>query len=202
MDYKAYWNKAFSYPSYMEDMERFKKEGSASSFAQDPAFVEYHKLSYSRMRRINKMGALSTSLQALLPNIQEPLRMLAITESWCGDAAQNLPYFHFMEQASSHLELRLLYREENLELMDKHLTNGGRSIPVVLFLDAEWNVLFQWGPRPQILQNKLMERKQDPNPAVTDAEFKEWLQRWYNEDAGATLCGEIQTALQEKMAWV
>lgn len=35
------------------------------------------------------------------------------------------------------LELRVLRRDEHPEIMDEYLTNGSRSIPVVIVLDRE-----------------------------------------------------------------
>ncbi len=40
--------------------------------------------------------------------------------------------------------------------MDRYLTNGSRSIPIVIALDEEFQELGHWGPRPAELQAWVM----------------------------------------------
>ena len=47
------------------------------------------------------------------------------------------------------LELRMLRRDQHPEVMDRYLTNGSRSIPIVIVLDEEFRELGHWGPRPR-----------------------------------------------------
>ena len=62
---------------------------------------------------------------------------LVISEGWCGDAAQNMPVVEKIVDEMPNVEIRYVLRDENLELMDQYLTNGGRSIPKALFVDTE-----------------------------------------------------------------
>ena len=56
------------------------------------------------------------------------------------------------------LELRIVLRDEHPEVMDRYLTNGSRSIPIVIALDEEFRELGHWGPRPRELQAWVMEQ--------------------------------------------
>ncbi|WP_088005755.1 thioredoxin family protein [Indiicoccus explosivorum] len=93
--------------------------------------------------------------------------VLAITEDWCGDAMVNNPILRKVAEKGD-FEVRCVYRDQNLELMDRYLTNGGRSIPKYIFLSPEGEVLGTWGPRaPEIQQFVTEERaklpgKEDP----------------------------------------
>ena len=62
------------------------------------------------------------------------------------------PYLARLQEALPNFELRVLSRDENPDLMDAHLTNGTRSIPVVMILDQEFREVAWWGPRPRPLQ--------------------------------------------------
>jgi hypothetical protein len=93
-------------------------------------------------------------------NHRDDLRVLILAADWCGDVVRNVPVvFHALETAGIPTEVLIL--EENLEIMDQFLTMGGRSVPVVIFLDTGGHVLGQWGPRPKHVQQYMIEFKQE-----------------------------------------
>lgn len=98
---------------------------------------------------------------------EKNLHILVITEDWCGDAMMNNAILRKIADAAD-VEVRCVYRDDNLELMDQYLTNGGRSIPKYIFLSQDGEVLGDWGPRSEKVQEfvdglkaKLPE-KEDP----------------------------------------
>ena len=78
-----------------------------------------------------------------------------------------------------------MLRDENLELMDLFLTNGGRSIPKLIALDKDNNVIDSWGPRPTVATKMVADYKE--KNGVLDSEFKQDLQVWYNKDKGQSV---------------
>jgi hypothetical protein len=52
-----------------------------------------------------------------------------LSEDWCGDAVNSVPYLARLAELAPNLDLRVLARDENPDLMDAHLTRGSRSIP-------------------------------------------------------------------------
>jgi len=85
---------------------------------------------------------------------------LVLTEGWCGDAAFNVPVLAALEKVvPDKIVLRMLLRDSNPELMDAHLTDGGRSIPKVIVLNENLEELGTWGPRPQGLQHLMKQWK-------------------------------------------
>lgn len=80
------------------------------------------------------------------------MKLLVITEPWCGDSLASLPVLIKMGEINTKWEVRILLRDENTDLMDKFLTNGGRAIPVFLFLADGGSLISRWGPRPGKLQ--------------------------------------------------
>ncbi|RNF38437.1 thioredoxin family protein [Planococcus salinus] len=96
--------------------------------------------------------------------------ILVITEDWCGDAMMNNAILRKIADAAG-LEVRCVYRDQNLELMDQYLTNGGRSIPKYIILSEEGEVLGDWGPRAPEVQEFVMEQKAKL-PAKDDPQFE------------------------------
>jgi hypothetical protein len=87
------------------------------------------------------------------------LKVIVLTEDWCGDAMVNLPILLKMAEAAN-MDVRTLNRDENLELMDQYLTNGtSRAIPIFIFLDSEFNEEAVWGPRAPVVQQLVDEEK-------------------------------------------
>lgn len=123
-------------------------------------------------------------------------RLLVLSEDWCGDAANTVPVLAAFAEAAANVELRLLARDENAELMDDHLTNGAsRSIPVVIALDGEGVERGWWGPRPAALQAWVMGEGKAMEP---DDRYRE-VRKWYARDKGRTTVEEV-VALLERSA--
>ena len=113
--------------------------------------------------------------------------LLVLCAEWCGDGANTLPYLARLVEAVPNLHLRVLHRDENLDLMDSHLTGGNRSIPVVMILDEDFKEVAWWGPRPEPLQDYFL-KELKPLPK---AERYPKLRAWYARDRGRTTLQEI-----------
>ena len=190
-----YISKSITYNEYCNLLETLMKEGKTTGTNQSESYLTYAKLNLVRMQRLNKTVVLTEELKAELKKITKKYTWLVITEGWCGDAAQNIPALHFMEKENSNIELRLILRDENLELMDRYLTNGGRAIPKLICLEKEsMQEVFIWGPRPEETQKivlDLVERK------ATLEEKSLILQKWYNNDKTLTLQNEFIELLKK-----
>ena len=116
-----------------------------------------------------------------------PWRLLVLADDWCGDALNTLPVISRLADAAENVELRIVPRDAYPEIRDRHLTDGSRSIPVVILLDDAGTVRGCWGPRPTLLQ-ALFEDGLRPLPSKE--RYRE-LRRWYARDRGASTVGEI-----------
>ncbi|MFC5406910.1 thioredoxin family protein [Cohnella soli] len=104
-------------------------------------------------------------------NNRDDLRCLIIAAEWCGDCLRNVPVvIKAMDKAGIPTEVFIM--EEHLDLMDEHLTNGGRSIPVVLFVDTGGHLLGKWGARPKYVQ-EAMDAFKAANPDREAPDFQE-----------------------------
>jgi hypothetical protein len=119
--------------------------------------------------------------------------LLVLAEDWCGDAVNTIPPLARLTEVAPNITLRILARDQNLDLMDAHLTNGkSRSIPIVIFLDASFEERGWWGPRPGSLQEWAL----DEGMALPKEERYKALRTWYARDRGHTTLDEILTALE------
>lgn len=174
--FDSYILKGMSYDVYLDLLKDLLSEGKTTGPNQDAGLFEYAKLNIQRMERIYKTLVITDELADKVKAINEKQTWICITEGWCGDAAQSLPLFARLAELNSNITLKFVLRDENLDLMDRYLTNGGRAIPVVIALQ-DGKELWKWGPRPASLQVVVDEFKQ--NPTVTFEELKTQLHTWY-----------------------
>ena len=117
-------------------------------------------------------------------------KLLVIAEDWCGDASNTVPVVAKLADAVLGLELRVILRDANPEVMDRYLTNGSRSIPVVIALDENYQELGHWGPRPTELQAWVMANR----ATMPKTELYPKVRKWYAKDRGETTLREVLEA--------
>jgi thiol-disulfide isomerase/thioredoxin len=168
------------YATYRDTIDRLLTENKTTGTDHSEAMLHYTKMNVARMNRVDKTVVLNADLLALLKGIKNSYRLLVISEGWCGDAAQIVPVFHKIAEAfPDKFELKFVLRDANLPLIDAHLTNGGRAIPVLLVLDEAGAVVASWGPRPEVLQHLLADWKKEESDMMALAEK---LHGWYAKD--------------------
>jgi hypothetical protein len=177
--------KTISYIDYRALVRNLLAEGKSTGQEQSEDLTKYSLLNDRRMERLDKNIKISHETIQEFQKIKQPQTWLVITESWCGDAAQNLPVLNKIAVTTDHIDLKVVLRDENLALMDLFLTNGGRSIPKLIALDKDNNVIDSWGPRPTVA-TKMVAAYKEKNGAL-DPEFKQDLQVWYNKDKGQSV---------------
>ena len=186
--------KAISYQEYRTLVADLLANGKSTGENQTDDLLNYSKLNNSRMKRLDKTFHISEKAKEILENSTKKYRWLVLTESWCGDAAHSLPVMNKIAEASENIELNVVLRDENEALMDRFLTNGGRSIPKLIILDAETDeVITSWGPRPSEATKMVEDQKRQFGGL--DAAFKEELQVWYNKNKGADIEKDIVSLL-------
>ena len=116
--------------------------------------------------------------------------LLVLAEDWCGDAANTVPVLAALAERAG-LELRVLPRDRFPEAMDAYLTNGTRSIPIAIGLDAELHALGHWGPRPAALQQWMLANK----PMMPSPQRYAYARQWYARDRGVTTLSEMLKAV-------
>jgi hypothetical protein len=80
-------------------------------------------------------------------NGRTPLQVLAIAEPWCPDVVQNVAVIARISDEVPGMELSIVTRDDNPELMNEYLTNDKRRIPVIAFFDMTFRELGRWAGR-------------------------------------------------------
>ncbi|MFN2603128.1 MAG: thioredoxin family protein [Gemmatimonadaceae bacterium] len=133
-----------------------------------------------------KRATVPDDLLARALQIQKPWHLLVLSEDWCGDSINTLPLVAKLTDAVPMLDLRILGRDANPDLMDTHLTGKSRSIPVIVLLDGSYVERGSWGPRPRPLQEWVTAHMELPKAD----RYKE-VRAWYARDHGVTSLTEL-----------
>lgn len=186
--------KGIDYTSYRQLIVDLLKDGKSTGTTENPEYFQFSELNNSRMNRLDKTIKILESHQNQLKKISKKITFLIISEGWCGDAAQIVPVLNKLANSSENIDLKLVIRDENQDLMDLFLTNGNRAVPMLLIIDSQTNeLLAKWGPRPQIATQMVIDYK--TTHGVIDADFKIQLQNWYNADKGIEIQNEVMQLL-------
>ena len=142
------------------------------------------------MKRLDKTMKIEEDVLEKFQQYHKNVTWLVLTESWCGDAAHAMPVMNKLVEQAKNLDLKILYRDENKELMNRFLTNGTMSIPKLIAFDNETQeVINDWGPSPLIIMNKTKEFK--AAHGTLTPEFKKEIQVWYNQNKGKCIASDL-----------
>jgi Thioredoxin len=182
-DYAKYLQKAIDYNQYKQQM------AEDLALNADIKIKEYINLNQRRMYRVEKTYHVPDRILEEVKKLKHKTYWLVLTEHWCGDASQILPALNkIAELSEGKIEMKLVYRDQNPELMDAYLTDGSRSIPKLIQLDEHLNATGIWGPRPTVAQNLVKQLKSNPATAAT---YANELHSWYAKDKQQSLEAEI-----------
>lgn len=177
---------------YLNRFEQILKDQAPQAPYDNPAYLDYTKLNWSRMNRWLKKGELNEQLVAVVKGIARPQQWVVITEPWCGDAAHSVPFIQLAAQLNSLISVEYELRDSEPFRINDYLTNGSKSIPKLIVRDDQGTDLATWGPRPVECQ-KLFDRLKAEN-----ADFEQQkvaTQQWYNADKGQSVQAELETIL-------
>ncbi|MBC2844299.1 thioredoxin family protein [Winogradskyella flava] len=186
--------KSISYAEYRALVSQLVEENSTTGSDKSEAMVNYTMLNDRRMRRWDKAVKVSDESKTKVENFDKKVTWLVITESWCGDAAHIMPVINKVAEINGHIDYRIVLRDENDNLMNQFLTNGGKAIPKLIMIDTDTNdVLDTFGPRPSVATEMVKTYKAEHG--ILTPEFKEDLQRWYNKDKGQSTIEDLVNLL-------
>lgn len=187
---------AISYEEYRNLIDDLVTKKATTGENQSQEMIEYTALNQRRYKRLDKTLKVSEEDKKFFSEYPKKLIFLTITEPWCADAAQIIPMLNKIVEISSVIDLKFVLRDENDELMQHFLTNGGRAIPKLIILDSESKeVIHDWGPRPSEATKMVVAYKEKHGKLTL--EFKEGLQHWYNENKGECISKDLRKILME-----
>lgn len=185
----------YTYETYRTRIQNLLAEGKSSGDEQSDEILAYSQLNETRMNRLDKTIKITPETEAFLSALNTGYIWLVLSEGWCGDAAQILPIINKMAQVSDKVELQIVFRDENPELMNLFLTNGGKAVPKMIILDKRTlEVVADWGPRPADAIKLILDYK--AKHGIVDETAKADLQMWYLHDKGVSTQNEIVSLLK------
>jgi hypothetical protein len=174
---------------------------------QEPNYAEYYAkgmtfaqfLEQARARRDEwrsryNDATVTADLVTRLRALPERRRILVVSEDWCFDSANTIPYLaRLVDGAPERLEMRIIGLEIGRPIMEAHRTPDGRAAtPTVIVLDERGRITGAWTERPSAAQTWFLERQK-----VTMQEpLHDQLEKWYEDDAGKTTMAEIAAILE------
>jgi Thioredoxin len=167
LDFKALWEKAYTFEAFL-------------------AATTKHRGLWEGIHQLARIP--DWAIAAVRAGQQR--KLLVIAEEWCGDASSTVPLLGRLAEVLPGLELRIIRRDENPEVMDRYLTGSSRSIPIVIALDEQMQEVGHWGPRPRVLQAWVMANRL----TMPKAELYPEVRKWYARDRGETTIREVLTA--------
>ncbi|PAU93573.1 thioredoxin family protein [Aliifodinibius salipaludis] len=189
-------DEAYTYEEYREMIDELLEQDKTTGDNHSDEMVHYTKMNVQRMSRWDKRAELTDSLVDELDNLDQKWMWLVVTEAWCGDAAQNIPGLVKIAEETENIDIRFILRDQNLDIMDEYLTNGGRSIPKLICLDSKTlEEVGTWGPRPELAQQKAMKWKEDES--ISKEEWAKKLHKWYAKNRNQELQKEFKQLISE-----
>jgi hypothetical protein len=185
-----------SYHEYRKLLADLLLDNKSTGEEQSAELLDYSRLNDTRMNRLDKTIVISDDISLKLKSLKKEYIWIVITEGWCGDSAQIIPVLDKMTHASHKIDLKLVLRSENEDLMNLVLTNGAKSIPKVIIIDKKTSeVLSTWGPRPEGAVDLIEKYKE--KFGKLDEIIKADLQLWYFKDKGIEIQNELTNLMIE-----
>jgi hypothetical protein len=167
---------------------------SALPFA---TFLERARANAALWRDTYRLARVPADAVARLAAVPGRWRLLVIAEDWCADGVNTVPLLARLAELVPNVELRVAGRDDNPDLVDAHLTNGSRSIPIVLVLDEDHVERGWWGPRPAALQAWVARE----GMGLPKEERYRRVRTWYARDRGRTTVDEVIDVIA-RAAWL
>lgn len=186
--------KAISYQDYRALVKDLVVKESTTGNEKTEDLANYTMLNDRRMKRWDKTVKVDEAVKEKIANTNINQTWLVLTESWCGDAAHIMPVINKVAELNNTIDFKVVLRDENLDLMNQFLTNGGQSIPKLILIDNATNeVVNTFGPRPSEATKLVLDYKAKHGKLTS--EFKEDLQGWYNKDKGQNAISDLVSLL-------
>lgn len=189
MNYSDLYSKSISYNEYDELFERLNNEKRTTGIEQNENLINYIQLNWQRNKRVKKKIIPSDDVIQRINTNQTKSTIFVITEPWCGDSVFSLTPLGNIQQAGGDIDIRVILRDQEEDVINNYLTNGSKSIPKMILFRGKHEVT-TWGPRPKELSELIMKFKS--TEGFTKEELAKKIQLWYNKDKGEQVFYELE----------
>lgn len=150
--------------------------------------------------------ALTDDQKALLNSFTRRLHVIAVSGTWCGDCAKQLPFLRVIEQHRPDLvACRFLDRDMHMDFAKTLPICGGIRVPVVLFANEDFDFLALEGDRSLSRYRALAARQlgascEIPAARTGGAEVRDTQADWVGYVERVQLMCRLSTKLRERHA--
>ena len=159
-------------------------------------YVYYARYNHERSDRVKQAYEVSATLREGVERINAPQLWMVLTEDWCSDSAYALPLIVAAAAFNGLIDLRILRRDDNLDIMDQYLTGTARSIPKLVAFSEQGEECFQWGPRPREAQHLRQRLK---NEGLSGDEISKKMIEWYDDGGWRQVDDELTEVLKSSV---
>jgi len=184
-----------SYDAYRAQWRERKERSVEGADPDERKLHHYLNYNWERQAHVHDEYAPSDALRAAVESINEPQLWMVLTEPWCGDSAFLLPVIAEAAALNDDVTLRILLRDDHLDIMDQYLTDGSRSIPKLVVFSEHGEERCTWGPRPESARVRYAElREQYDDKQKQIAELIEHYEDGAWREVDAELAEALRTA--------
>jgi hypothetical protein len=154
-----------TYSSYVEQWKERLTTPMKGLSIEERKTLMHRKYNWDRAAHVDKFYSISPETHTTIANLPKQ-DWVVITEDWCLDSAFNLAAIAKLSALNEHISLRIIERDQHLDIMDNYLTNGGRAIPILIVFNEHGDELFHYGPRSKAaktFREKLVEQGLNKN---------------------------------------
>lgn len=174
-------NASISFQEYLQLTQNIIESKEPPPPYDAPKMMKYTIENMERMKKVLHTLSIDQKLYNLLHHNKRSMVWVVLTEPWCGDASQIVPALAAFAEINANISFKILLSDTHTQIMDRYLTNGSRSIPKLVCIDEKsWKEIGVWGPRPQNLQQIVLEQKNNPN--LSFGEKVRQIHAWYEEN--------------------
>ncbi len=189
MDPRVRFVSAMAYAAYEEALQHYEATPLPEGASEvDRSRKSSAAINLQRSTRITRTYVPGDGITRALRAVPGGYLWGVLSEVWCGDSAQIVPYLARIAALREDITFRVMLRDMNPDVMDRYLTGGKRCIPKLIAWDASGKERFTWGPRPAegqaIMDNGLA-------AGLSKAEHLEKLHLWYGRDRGKAIEAEL-----------
>jgi thiol-disulfide isomerase/thioredoxin len=182
----------------------FFREKLNEGLAYDTYVTSGREDQRANFARVHDRIRLTADQSALLGSFTRKMHVLVLSGLWCGDCAAQVPMLDHIALASrGTINLRILDRDENLDLAEAVKICGGLRVPTAIWLNEDFDFVSILGDRT-LARYRAMAKKSLgaacplPGAGVPDDELAATVADWVNEFERVHLVLRLSPKLRER----
>ena len=177
---------------YENSIESLKASAPTNTEAETKQ-LEYITNNFITVQTILKTYEPSSQIKNIISKLP-PMDVYIIMENWCGSSANIVPYAVKMLNTIAETKIHVVPRDVNEDFMNLYLSDGKKSIPIIIGFDKTGNELFKWGSATSV-QTEYSKHLQAQKMEFSD--FILAMKKWFLEHNEEAIEGDFISVFNE-----